>query len=328
MNNSKLHGLALTAVGVQFNVFANCIMKSVGNVPVIQLIQIRFLIQWVCTLGISIALRLLGKSNHFFGKPGNQRILLLRAICYAVALMSMWMALDLLPLGDLTVIVKLNPLICGILASCFLSEPLGWNFWGQAGISFAGILFVTGANFSESSTESYQQGAMLALLSAFGFAAMNICAAAVKRDAKPTEIQFYSDTAMAFVIAPVSLLLSADVFDWSSVNFNVLIRVAVATGFGLSNLLLTTWGLQLAPASTVSLFSFLEVPGAFAVQILALGEVLDYQKLFGSLLVVVAAAYIFWREASASRTEGEKYLLHEAEMESMTNESGQPLLGA
>jgi len=304
----ELQGLALTAFGVQFSVLANSLIKTVSTVPVVQAMQVRFLIQWSLTASTSLVLRYQGKPIYFLGKPGHRLLLLCRALCFAVALLSSWSALRLIPVGDSTTIVYLYPVICGILANRFLKEPLGFSFWSQAGICCAGVLCVTGAGFLDVSSGSYQKGALLALVAAFGFASTNCLVRALK-DVQTFEIQLFTDSVMAFLVMPLMLMATGNASDWSGWNLNVFGRLAGATGFGLCALLIVLLGHQLAPASKATLFTYLEVPSAFVVQSLAFGEVPGLQKTCGALLILLAAVYRFWDEASKSRKDTEDPLL-------------------
>lgn len=308
----ELRGLALTAFGVQFSVFANSLVKTITTVPVVQAMQVRFLIQCCCTASTSIVLRRQGRPMHLLGKPGHRWLLLLRAICFAIALIGNWTALRLIPVGDSTTIVYLYPVFCGILANHFLKEPLGWTFWAQAGTCFSGVLLVTGAKFSQLDTSSYQQGVALAVFAAFCFASTNCCVRALK-DAQPFEIQLFTDSLMAFLVMPCALLITGNAWDWSGWDFNVFTRLFFVTAFGLCALLIVLLGHQLAPASKATLFTYLEVPSAFVVQGLAFGDVLDLQQSVGVFLILITAAIRFWSEVSRSRTAMGKPLLIEEE---------------
>ena len=162
----ETRGLALTHQGtyerpaskkkVQFSVFANSLIKTIHTVPVVQTMQVRFMIQCLITVTISLVMRRQGKSVHFLGRPGHRWLLLCRALCFASALTGSWTALRLIPVGDSTIIVYLYPVFTGLLARQFLQESLGWSFWCQAGTCCVGVLLVTGAAFSQTSAESYK----------------------------------------------------------------------------------------------------------------------------------------------------------------------------
>eukprot|EP00747_Dinoflagellata_sp_TGD_P170143 gnl/TRDRNA2_/TRDRNA2_200952_c0_seq1.p1 gnl/TRDRNA2_/TRDRNA2_200952_c0~~gnl/TRDRNA2_/TRDRNA2_200952_c0_seq1.p1 ORF type:complete len:353 (+),score=49.18 gnl/TRDRNA2_/TRDRNA2_200952_c0_seq1:61-1059(+) len=298
----EVYGLALVAVGVQFSVFANSLIKTINTVPVVQAMQVRFLISWLFTASTSMALRRQGRSIHFLGHPDHRRLLLGRATFFGTGLISSWTALRLIPVGDSTTIVYLYPMFTGILALWLLNEQLGCSFWSQALICFSGVLLVTAAGFAQTASASYQEGAALCLLAAFCYASANICLRMLK-DAETVEVQLFNDSIMAFVIMPLTLLLTNNASDWSSWNFELFIRMGGATGCGLCALLLTVWGHQLAPASKVTLFTYLEVPTAFLVQTLWFGEAPGLQKEFGAALIVMAAIHRFALEASRAKSD-------------------------
>eukprot|EP00747_Dinoflagellata_sp_TGD_P084660 gnl/TRDRNA2_/TRDRNA2_162603_c0_seq1.p1 gnl/TRDRNA2_/TRDRNA2_162603_c0~~gnl/TRDRNA2_/TRDRNA2_162603_c0_seq1.p1 ORF type:complete len:284 (-),score=24.34 gnl/TRDRNA2_/TRDRNA2_162603_c0_seq1:192-1043(-) len=270
--------------------------------------QVRFLIQWLITINVSLVMRWRGKPVHFLGRPGHRLLLFCRAFCFASALTCSWTALRLIPVGDSTIIVYLYPIFTGLLARQFLAESLGWSFWCQAGTCCTGVLLVTGAAFSQTSTDVYKEGAALSLLAALSYASANCCVRALK-DAETIEIQLFNDTVMSYFVMPLVLAITGNASDWSAWDYDVLVRLVGATGFGLCALLIVLLGHQLAPASKATLFTYLEVPSAFVVQAVAFGEVPGLQKVLGACLIVVAALYRFWAEASQKKKEQTTSLL-------------------
>merc|ERR550532_2702628 len=108
---------------------------------------------------------------------------------------------------------------------------------------------------------------------------------------------------------PFTLLATGNASNWDDWNIHVFLRLAGATAFGLSALLTVILGQQLAPASKATLFTYLEVPSAFVVQMLAFGEVPSLQKALGGSVIVLAAVFRFWSDASKAKTAGETPLL-------------------
>mmetsp|Transcript_54502 Transcript_54502/g.137589 ORF Transcript_54502/g.137589 Transcript_54502/m.137589 type:complete len:346 (+) Transcript_54502:99-1136(+) len=319
----EVTGLALTAFGVQFSVFSNSLMKTINTVPVLQAMQVRFLIQWCFTASAGLCLQRRGHQVHLLGKPETRVLLLGRAAFFATAILSLWTALRMMPVGDATTIVYLYPVICGLLANRFLAESLGWQFWAQAATCCVGVLLVTGLGFSGAGEGSYDTGAALALVAAFGFASTNCCVRALK-DVQTIEIQLFTDSLMAFVAMPCTLLLTGNAMDWTGWHSGVLLRLAGATMFGLTALLIVILGHQLAPASKATLFTYLEVPSAFLVQMLAFGEVPGPQKACGAALILAAGLHRFLAEAAkapaaASKVDARPLLTTEDEKEEQTH---------
>jgi len=306
----ELWGLALTAFGVQFSVGANTLVKTVQNVPVLQAMQLRFLIQFCLTLTAGLVWRCSGRPVNLLGQPQHRLMLIGRAVFFAVAILSSWSALRELPVGNSTTIVYLYPAICGILANRFLGETLGWQFWSQAGICFAGVLLVTGGGAHDLGL-SYYRGAALALLAAFSFAATN-CFVRALRGAETIEIQIFTDALMAFVAMPLCLVASSAAEDWSSWDTNLFVRLLGATLFGLCALIIVVLGHQLALASKATLFTYLEVPSSFLVQGLVFGRMPEVREAAGVLLILCAAVFRFWWEAKHAaqvKSESSKHLL-------------------
>lgn len=297
----EVQGLALIAMGVQFSTVANSAMKTVSDVPVTQAVQLRFIIQFLCSGSVALVMRKRGQDIRLTGQPAHRAFLVARAVSLGLALVCLWTALRVMPIGIATTILYLYPAFTGILAKLFLREDLGWRFWLQASVSFAGVVLTTFATLSSGSVSML--GVCLVLVSAPCFAVTN-CLTRTLKGAQTIEVQFFTDTIMAFVIMPTFLVAKGEMFDWTAWNQLDFVKLVGATAAGLTALLIVIRGQQMAAASKATLFAYLEIPGSYVMQLMAFDDIPSPEQMMGAGLIVSAALSRFAYEArSEARSE-------------------------
>lgn len=295
----------MITLGVQCSVLANTSAKLLAGIPLLQLMQMRFLLQWVCSFSCALCLRLRGEEIYLTGFPGCRLRLAGRAVFVAGALGCLWMAVRLLPVGEATAIVYLHPVACGLLAWQFLGEDLNKPFWMQAGASFVGVSIVADAwallGAGPPPGGHLYLGVSLAVSSCFCFACDNALVRGLPA-VHPLEVQVFSDSILGLIFMPIVLLASGAGEDWSSWGGREVGLLAAFTAFGLSTSFLAIMGFRLAPASKAALFMYLEVPSAFAMQIFVFEAPLRVNALVGALLITAASLL---RLVYELRTSGE-----------------------
>lgn len=302
----ELVGVVLILCGVQFSVAANTVVKLLNGVPMLQLMQARFLMQWACSMSLSCAMKLSGRSICIAGPPGCRLFLAVRATTYTGALMTFWCALRYLPVGEATAIVYLHPVFCGLLAHFLLQEPLGRIFWLQGAVSCTGVALVAnlyGALAGEADKDRAGgfAGEGLALLACLCFASGN-CVVRLMPRCQPLEVQVFTDSVIALVAMPAALCLSGSVPDWDLWTGTRLVLLLAFTAFGIGSSFLAITGFKMAPATIAALFMYLEVPSSFAVQVCVFGEMPGAAAVAGAALITLAA---FARLAYEARRSGE-----------------------
>lgn len=295
------------AVGVQFSVLANVVAKLLVNVPLLQLMQARFLLQCLVSGGVCITLRMRGHSVHLCGHPGQQGLLALRSCLSLCGLGCFWHALRILPIGEATATMYLSPVISGFLATCLLGERLSFMFLLQATISIVGSLFILDPFDASGSPPAargqYSIAFMVTIVGCTSFAAGD-CTVRMLQNVHPMELQLYQDTATALLLLP-ALRGAADAsMAWSTWSSSLpLVYLATFTLCGLAASVLVIVGYSLAPVSKAAPFAYLEVPSAFALQIFLFDTRPELLRLLGAALVVFAAVGRFWYEVRSGTSE-------------------------
>mmetsp|Transcript_79432 Transcript_79432/g.246369 ORF Transcript_79432/g.246369 Transcript_79432/m.246369 type:complete len:412 (-) Transcript_79432:125-1360(-) len=319
----EITGLSFVVVGVQFSVLANTMVKLLAGMPMLQLMQARFLLQWLVSMSICLVLRCRGTPIHLFGTPGCRLRLVARAGGFSGALGCLWCALRTLPVGEATAITYLNPVVCGLLAMYFLNERLGWRFSVQAAVSCVGVLLVVNPSLlagepvhlqhvmdhpgHPAAVHATQPGggtlhaAALAALGCVLFATGNMLVRTLQ-GVHPLEVQVFQDTVTALVMIPAATVATGAHMDFGSWDANQVPLLVAFTACGLAASFFIIMGYSLAPASKAALFMYVEVPSAFAVQVAFFGQIPSPAGLCGAVLIVAAAACRLWHEVSVGST--------------------------
>jgi len=149
--NSDLRGIGAMALATAAFVTNDTLMKlAMADIPPLEVLVLR---GFFATLWCVPTILLLGLGRHI-PKTLNGWVLL-RAGCEAVAVILFVTALARAPIGDITAIMQLSPLIVVAVAAAMLREPLGAGQALLIGLGFGGALMVA--------QPGYGGGAVLAL---------------------------------------------------------------------------------------------------------------------------------------------------------------------
>lgn len=197
------------------------------------------------------------------------------------AAQNLWLAaISLIPLAQVFAVEFTTPVIVALAAPFFLGERLTRIRLIAAALGFTGILIVA----RPFGTGGPSLGALLALGSAFGFAAAAIITKRLTRDISVTGILFWltlMQSILGLVVAGADgriALPPAPLAPW----------VLVLGLGGLVAHLGLTKALSLAPAAFVTPVDFLRLPVIAVVGMLAYAEPFDPFVVLGGLVILVA----------------------------------------
>ena len=121
--------------------------------------------------------RLAGNAPKLFGNSNRVRLILfLRTMAGFVGIALVFLALELIPLGDATVLMMLSPLISSILGFLILGEPWRFPEFLATVISLTGAIlvakppFIFGSDLEHNNGSSFYFGVGLALSAALSAA--------------------------------------------------------------------------------------------------------------------------------------------------------------
>ncbi|MDQ2089861.1 DMT family transporter [Marimonas arenosa] len=206
-------------------------------------------------------------------------LLLAAEICVAIY------GFTLLGLVESHAVFACYPLLIAALSGPVLGESVGWRRWTAIAIGFFGVLIILRPGFGV-----FSPYALIPFASALMFALYGLLTRyAARRDSAATSF-FWTGVIGALVLTPVGLYSWEPMtgFDWT---WMITLCVTGALGHFL---LIKAY--EVAEASAVQPFAYLQLVFASAVGVVVFGEVIKLPVALGAGIIVAAGLFTLWRE--------------------------------
>lgn len=247
-------------------------VKSVPDLPLSEKIFFRNFVGLVAVFFTVVRMKIPLKVH-------NPRLMLMRALLGLTGVGLYYAALELLPLADAVILNKLSPFFVMIFASLFLKEKIGKYQKLALVIGVLGALLVIKPTFDVSILP-----ALLALLSAaFAGAAYTVIRKLTEYD-QPTVIVFYFCLISSVVLVPF-MVIEGFVFP----NFKELLGLLSIGISALLAQLFMTNAYKYAPASELSVYTYVNIVFSALWGFLLWTEIPDFISIIGGLLIISAA---------------------------------------
>lgn len=177
------------------------------------------------------------------------------------------------------------PLLVAALSGPILGEKVGWRRWSAILVGFAGVLIILEPGFGV-----FSPWALLPLISSFGFALYGLLTRYVAQKDSATISFFWTGVAGGLAMTPLGL------WNWSPMTVpDWGLMLCLCGTSALSHwLLIKTY--QVAEASAVQPFAFLQLVFIAVVGMTVFGEELRVNVAIGSAIVVAAGIFTLWRQ--------------------------------
>lgn len=218
------------------------------------------------------------RSRHPWLQIGRG-VLLALEICVTVA------AFTLLGLTESHAIFVCYPLIIVALSGPLLGEKIGLMRWSAVLIGLFGVMIII-----QPGSGVFSPLAIIPVAGATMFAVYGIMTRYVARDDTSSTSFFYTGCAGAVVMTAIG------VFFWEPIaphDLGWLLLLCMMAIFA-HWLLIKTY--EIAEASAVQPFAYLQMPFAVMVGIFVFGEALRTNVAIGAAIIVSAGIFVFWRE--------------------------------
>jgi len=209
-----------------------------------------------------------------------------------------WVAVQHLPLGNITAAAQASPLLTALLAKLILAEELSRYFLPCSATAALGIGCLAYATTSVTSDiagpECMLGDCRLVGISAFvaAFLAMTLLPLTVRitRAAHWLEIEHVNAAASALVFTPAALIIvwflnPSEVFDGRIYPWDA----SLLGGLSFLALCLQTRGFQVAEASVAAMMCYVQVPFSYILQFFVFNQIPSFLSAFGALCLVLAA---------------------------------------
>ncbi|SFB08315.1 Permease of the drug/metabolite transporter (DMT) superfamily [Poseidonocella pacifica] len=184
------------------------------------------------------------------------------------------------------------PLLIAALSGPVLGEKVGWRRWMAIGVGFIGVLIILRPGYAV-----FSPYAAIPLLAATMFALYGLLTRyAARLDTAATSF-FWTG-----VTGSVAMTLGG-IWFWEPMTGPDWGWMAVLCLTGVSGHWLLIKAYDVAEASTVQPFAFLQLVFAGAIGLFIFHETLELHVILGAALIVSAGIFTLWREQQAKRRE-------------------------
>ncbi|MBY6201755.1 DMT family transporter [Maritalea mobilis] len=208
-----------------------------------------------------------------------------RGLLLATEICVMIVAFVLLGLIESHAVFTSYPLLIAALSGPVLGEKVGWRRWAAIAVGFVGVLIIL-----QPGMRVFEIEALVPLAAAFMFALYGLLTRYVARKDSAATSFFWTGTTGAVMTTAIGLWfwepMSAPDWAWMA--------LLCVTGAGGHFLLIKTY--ELAEASAVQPFAYLQLVFAASLGLLVFGETLEANVVIGATLVVAAGLFTLWRQ--------------------------------
>ena len=286
-NDPKLGILLMTITTFVFAVQDGISRHLAGEYNVLMIVMIRY--WFFAAFVITIAQRQAGSIRA--AAATTQPILqITRGTLLALEICVMVSAFVLLGLVESHAIFACYPLLIAALSGPVLGEQVGWRRWVAIGIGFVGVLVILQPGITV-----FAPAAIVPLISALMFALYGLLTRyAARKDTTATSF-FWTGVSGAVVMTAIG------VWFWEPMTARdwLWMGALCITGASAHWLLIKTY--EVAEASAVQPFAYLQLVFAAVIGIFLLGETLRPNVALGAGIVVGAGLFTLWRARQVAK---------------------------
>lgn len=287
--NTKLGIWLMVATTFVFAMQDGISRHLAGEYNVLMVVMIRY--WFFAAFVMAVASRRAGglRAAAATSQPGVQ---IFRGVLLATEICVMVLAFVMLGLVESHAIFTSYPLLVAALSGPILGEKVGWRRWTAIGVGFVGVLIILQPGF-----RVFQIEALVPLASAFMFALYGLMTRyAARKDSAATSF-FYTGTVGAVVMTIIGIWFWEPMHgpDWA---WMAVLCVTGALGHWL---LIKTY--DVAEASAVQPFAYLQLVFAATLGITVFGESLEWNVALGAALVVAAGVFTLLRTRAKEKAD-------------------------
>ena len=191
----------------------------------------------------------------------------------------------LLGLVETHAIIACYPLIVAGLSVPFLSEKFGWRRWTAIFVGFLGVIIIL-----RPTTNVISEGAIYALIGAIMFAVYLILTRYVSRLDTAITSFFWTGIGGSITMTIISF------FIWEDILREDLLWLLIMCLLSASSHFMMVKTLQVAEASVIQPFSYLQLVFGSIIGVTIFSERIDLMIVLGAIIVIGAGLFTAWRE--------------------------------
>ncbi|ASM74245.1 MULTISPECIES: DMT family transporter [Roseobacteraceae] len=208
-----------------------------------------------------------------------------RGLLLAIEICVMVLAFTILGLVESLAVFTCYPLLVAALSGPILGESVGWRRWAAIGVGFVGVLIIL-----EPGIGVFKPAAVIPLIAAMMFALYALLTRYVARKDTSATSFFWTGVAGAVAMTVVGIWFWEPMApaDWA---WMATLCVTGASGHWL---LIRVY--EVAEASAVQPFAYLQLVFGSMIGVTVFGEVIAWNVATGAGIVVAAGLFTLWRE--------------------------------
>jgi drug/metabolite transporter (DMT)-like permease len=247
----------------------NVLIKYVSNIPALEIILFRSIVSFIMSGAVLKYQRvpLLGT---------NRKVLFLRGLAGALALIMFFTTLQEIPLASAVTLMFLAPIFTAILGMWIVKEKVAWAQWLFFAVSFAGIIMIKGF---DPRVSPYM--ALLGVGAAFCSGIAYNMIRKLKTTEHPLVIIFY------FPLVTLPIVSLYVIFNWvqpEGIEWLILLAIGILTQLAQYYM---TKSYQSEELAKVSNLSFIGVIYALGFGYVLFDETFNFQTYLGMTCVMV-----------------------------------------
>ncbi|AXI56334.1 EamA family transporter [Sulfitobacter sp. JL08] len=259
-----------------------------GEYNVLMIVMIRY--WFFAAFVISIAARKAGGVGAA-ARTTQPVLQIVRGVLLSTEICVMVASFTILGLVESHAVFTCYPLLVAALSGPILGEKVGWRRWSAIGVGFVGVLIILQPGIGV-----FDPAAIIPLIAATMFAVYGLLTRyAARRDTTATSFFW---TGVTGAVAMTALGLWA----WEPMTQPDWGWMAALCLTGVTGHWLLIKCYEVAEASAVQPFAYLQLVFASVLGIAVFGETVEQNVAIGAGIIVAAGLFTFWRERAQRRT--------------------------
>jgi drug/metabolite transporter (DMT)-like permease len=201
----------------------------------------------------------------------------------------------LLGLVETHAIIACYPLIVAGLSVPFLGEKFGWRRWVAIFIGFIGVIIILRPN-----TNIISEGSIFALIGAIMFAVYLILTRYASRQDSAITSFFWTGVGGLITMSIISCYI------WESIPQKDFLWLLIMCCLSGTSHFLMMKTLQVAEASVIQPFSYLQLVFGSIIGVTIFSESIDQMIVIGVIIVIGSGLFTAWREHKQNRIKAIK----------------------
>jgi len=256
-----------------------CVRMFLVDLPPIQTVFMRYVV------GILLLFPLVAGSLRSLPIKDTWRLLVVRALCHALAVIFWFYAIMRIPLAEVNALLNLGPVYATLGAAVYFGERLRLRRLTAIAVSFLGALVIIKPGFAE-----FNLGTLAVLVTAPLFAVSDLIAKALKARLDDTLIIIALSAGIALATFLPTLLVWQPI---STTNWIGIFAIGGCATLGHVTLMKSFQG----PMWAAQTGKYIQLLFVVMFGIALFDEIPVLSTLVGAVIVLVAVTYIAFRES-------------------------------